>query len=110
MQRRAIVVAQPNRTGDPIAAGRNGLDKERADFGERQGAGEQAGDGVLRGPASLLLDAARDVAADFGSADDAPVLVFYRRNRERNIEQRSILAPADGLVMLERSRIPRSSL
>ena len=47
---------------------------------------------------ALLLG---DIPSDFGRADDPPLFVFDRRNRQGNIQFRPILAPAHRLVMLD---------
>src|SRR5579884_1918865 len=42
----------------------------------------------------------RYVAGNLGRADDRAVLIPYRRNRQRDVEQPAILAPADGLEVV----------
>jgi hypothetical protein len=42
-----------------------------------------------------------DVARDLRGADDATLGVAHRRNRQRHLDQPSVLAAADGFVMLD---------
>jgi len=50
----------------------------------------------------LLLSplALGDIPSDFGSADDPAVGIFERRYRERNVDQTSVLAATDSIVMI----------
>src|SRR5581483_6423493 len=41
-----------------------------------------------------------DIAGDFRSTNDAAEAVTHGRHRQRNIEQRAVLAPADGLIVM----------
>src|SRR3546814_8960163 len=54
----------------------------------------------LQGLAFLRFDAFTDVARDLGRADDLSLLIANRRDRQRHIDQRPILAPAERLEML----------
>ena len=102
----AIVFAEPDGTGDPAAAGRDGLDDGWSDIGERKGSGQNARDRILGGAAFFILHAIADVARNFRSADDTSGLVFDGGNSERYVEERSIFALADGLVMFDRLSAP----
>src|SRR3546814_10129815 len=53
-----------------------------------------------QGLAFLRFDAFTDVARDLGRADDLSLLIANRRDRQRHIDQRPILAPAERLEML----------
>jgi hypothetical protein len=56
----------------------------------------------------LLLrpSALGDVAGDLRGADDPPLAVPERRYRERDLDQRAVLAAADGLVVLDALAAP----
>src|SRR6476659_10250772 len=50
---------------------------------------------LLLSPLALV-----DIPSDFGSADDPAVGIFERRYRERNVDQTSVLAATDSIVMI----------
>ena len=74
--------------------GRNGLDR-------RQGILD-AMFHLLHEQLLLLLSplALGDIPGDFGSADDPSIGILERRYRQRNIDQTSVLAATDGIVMI----------
>ena len=55
----------------------------------------------------LLLSplALSDIPGNFGSADDPAIGIFERRYRQRDIDQTSVLAATDGIVMI--NALPR---
>jgi hypothetical protein len=50
-----------------------------------------------------------DVARDFRRADDPAIGVLDRRNRERDVDQAAVLAPANGFVVIDALAAPDAS-
>src|SRR5262249_29618516 len=56
--------------------------------------------GLLADPA-FCLSALGDIARRLRSADDIALLILDRRDRQRNLDEASVLAPADGFEVLD---------